>query len=449
MAKGGTRAYYSRPALITGSYEARRHLAVELGKSSAPARVHTEIFEYHWSYLMTGNKVGDLVPTTLRLLLRRPRSVPAGLRGPWWLVWGLVLLAVVAAVVLYLTGLLGVLGAVLAVPVVGLFGGLVANLLAGRVTSSFVDVVRYLDTSPRSYSARRAIRGGMVDLLRALQDTGSYSRVIVVAHSLGAYIAYDGIATLWTETAAQTAGPVDEPVALGALEPLEHAAVDVRAGEVTPPELQAAQFALWKDLRRQGNPWLITDFLTLGTPMCFAHLLYTRNRAEFEDLVTRAELPQCPPQSRTRTVDGPPAQDPRPSYGRFNRNNREVLDQGAPFAVTRWTNMWFPATGLRGDWFGGPLRPLFGPGIHDVAITGNLPGREGRGVAHGRYFDFPEDTGPDDVATRVRAVINLGTAMHVELALLAAPDTDPATAQGIAGEITARQPRAPHLGPGA
>ena len=123
LADDDGRAYYSRPALLTGSYEARRHLAIRLGNQNRPTRVQTDIFEYHWSYLMTGNRLGDLVPTTLRLLWRRPGSVPAGLRGVWWVVWAAFVVALAAAVVVYLTGLGGVLAAVAAVPVVGLVAG--------------------------------------------------------------------------------------------------------------------------------------------------------------------------------------------------------------------------------------------------------------------------------------------------------------------------------------
>jgi hypothetical protein len=420
-AQDNERKYYSRPALITGSYEARRHLALELGTAAAPARVQTEIFEYHWSYLMTGNRLGDLVPTTLRLLIRTPRSVPAGLCGLWWAIWIVVAVAIAVAVLVYLTGKANAVVAVLAIPLVGLLGGLILKMIARKVTSSFVDVVRYLDTSPRSYSARRAIRGGMIDLLRALHADGRYSRIVVAAHSLGAYIAYDGITSLWNETAAQTAGPSQTRVPMIGLAPLETTVNKLQEGTATVADFQKAQFALWKGLRGQGNPWLITDFLTLGTPMYFADLLFTRNRDQFEHLTSRAVLPTCPPRSRTLTVDGPPPRHSRVSYGWF-RQGRQVLDQGAPFAVTRWTNLWFPVSGLRGDWFGGPLQPLFGPGVRDLPVTGNVPGRYGWGVAHGRYFDYPDATDADDVATHVRNVLDLGPSMHAALVdLLTAP----------------------------
>jgi len=52
----GGRIYYSRPDKITGSYEARRLLAIERKEKGAVVQTQTEFFEYHWSYMMTGNQ---------------------------------------------------------------------------------------------------------------------------------------------------------------------------------------------------------------------------------------------------------------------------------------------------------------------------------------------------------------------------------------------------------
>lgn len=437
---GGKRIYYSRPARLTGSYEARRHLAIRRGPRDSPAQGQTEIFEYHWSYLLTGNILGDLLPTTARLLLRPPWRVPAALRGLWTIVWLLLVALVVGLVLLNISGVVvseftvgGVVAAVVANTAVLAVVTAVLGWLSAAITSSFVDVVRYLDTSPRSYEARRAIRGGMVDLLRSLQNEGRYSRVVVVAHSLGAYIAHDALASLWAETHRLHAGPASTYGTVRSLDglPILQQAADAvlaheAADEVEVAAFQDAQFVLWQGLRRQGNPWLVTDLVTVGTPMYFADLLYTRNRAEFDELLRRAELPCCPPQSEAQTVEGP--EPKRTVYG-WDNGARQVLGSGSPFAVVRWTNLWFPTSwGLFGDWFGGPLRPLFGRGIRDVAVTGNRPGRLAPGLAHGRYFSYPAADGPDDIATQVRAALMLN--LHAELvALRSAPPADPVTAR--------------------
>jgi hypothetical protein len=86
-----------------------------------------------------------------------------------------------------------------------------------------------------------------------------------------------------------------------------------------------------------------------------------------------------------------------------------VLGSHSPFAVTRWTNLWFPVTrgALHGDWFGGALRPLFGPGIRDIAVHGNKPERFKRGLAHTEYFRHPEKDDEGDVARHLRKTLAL------------------------------------------
>jgi len=86
-------------------------------------------------------------------------------------------------------------------------------------------------------------------------------------------------------------------------------------------------------------------------------------------------------------------------YG-WNNRGRTVLRHSAPFAVVRWTNLYFPVRGgLLGDWFGGRLRPLFGNGIVDTAVLGNQPGRLLPGIAHRRYLGYPDDLSQSDVAS--------------------------------------------------
>ena len=83
-----------------------------------------------------------------------------------------------------------------------------------------------------------------------------------------------------------------------------------------------------------------------------------------------------------------------------------------------------------GDWFGGRLRPLFGTGILDQPLTGNMPGRRAPGMAHGRYFSYPDVHGPDDVATQLQATMRLN--IDHELAAVAhVPAPLPETRSGV------------------
>jgi hypothetical protein len=66
-----------------------------------------------------------------------------------------------------------------------------------------------------------------------------------------------------------------------------------------------------------------------------------------------------------------------------------------------------PRGELHGDWFGGALRPLFGPGIRDIAVQGNKPERFKRGSAHTEYFRHPEKDDEGDMAWHLRKTLAL------------------------------------------
>lgn len=250
------------------------------------------------------------------------------------------------------------------------------RFLRGAKASGLLATVEPADAG----ASRKDIRTVMVELLRGIHDKGRYCRIIIVAHSLGASIAYDGITALWPQMCNLQAGePSDGSKArLPHLRDLQAAAVKVAGHDPAVPPTPAQQdevakfrtlhFDPWQDNRAQGNPWLITDFISVGTPMYFAGLLYTHNRADFEQLTKAAELPKCPPNNGSQPVE----EDLRPP-GRYGlwRHGRQTLVHSAPFAVVRWTNLYFPAVGtFFGDWFGGPLRPLFGSGILDKPVLG-------------------------------------------------------------------------------
>jgi len=207
----------------------------------------------------------------------------------------------------------------------------------------------------------------------------------VVGHGLGGRIAYDALTTLWAEMHElhTSSGPLGvQPNTVG--------------------DFQAMQFALWQDLRQQGNLWRTTDFVTLGTPMALA----------FNRLIRRGVVVSCPPEEMRA---GPPG-------------TSNALDGQSVFAVTRWTNIWFPVRrgSIRGDLFGGVLRPLFGPGIREIAVTGNLPERLRPGAAHTTYFARPDHDTDGDVAFHLRAILALADGAALQ-ASAAAPPPDPST----------------------
>jgi hypothetical protein len=80
----------------------------------------------------------------------------------------------------------------------------------------------------------------------------------------------------------------------------------------------------------------------------------------------------------------------------------------AAFCVTRWTNIYFPTTGgVFGDFVGGPLNELFGPGIKDVAVK--VPGfwRRATPVAHLCYWWRDKHRQPSDALVKLRDALDL------------------------------------------
>jgi hypothetical protein len=57
----------------------------------------------------------------------------------------------------------------------------------------------------------------------------------------------------------------------------------------------------------------------------------------------------------------------------------------AVFAPVRWTNIFAPCHYvLKGDIVGGPVAPIFGPGVKDVELTGEVGSMW---LAHTHYWD--------------------------------------------------------------
>ena len=98
------------------------------------------------------------------------------------------------------------------------------------------------------------------------------------------------------------------------------------------------------------------------------------------------------------------------------------LHHAAPFAATRWTNLYFPARcGFFGDFVGGPLKSVFGSGIRDVKVrTRSLAGFANYSLlAHTRYWhlgDASHETerrdGPQLSLLALREALTLSLRKH-------------------------------------
>ena len=180
--------------------------------------------------------------------------------------------------------------------------------------------------------------------------------------------------------------------------------------------------------------------------MYFAdQLMAGKEGRSFESRIDRRELPTCPPQNEESAVNN--INRTKRFYSWEKRTwagpkgsqvlvRRRVIYEGAPFAVVRWTNLYFPVKlGVFGDWFGGPLAPVFGSGIKDVAVMGNTYHKPGTklwrhrlvpAAAHSYYFRFPEDAADDSVAYHIRKALDLASTSWLRPAPTAAPAGQPA-----------------------
>jgi hypothetical protein len=72
------------------------------------------------------------------------------------------------------------------------------------------------------------------------------------------------------------------------------------------------------------------------------------------------------------------------------------------------------------------LGPLFGPGIREIAVSGNLPQRLKPGAAQTWYFKQPDRGAEGDVAFHLREVLALEDHSGLDVSV-SAPEPDPGT----------------------
>jgi len=149
--------------------------------------------------------------------------------------------------------------------------------------------------------------------------------------------------------------------------------------EETIKDFQKAQENLWVQQRIHGNPWLITDLITLGSPLTHAPFLLSNNSQEFAIRKNDRELPTCPPVREDGKIH-------------FNHKSKNYISESgeeksiytlhhaATFGPTRWTNLYFKA-----DLIGGPLQEVFGKGINDIEVK--LTSWLDLPLAHTKYWD--------------------------------------------------------------
>lgn len=386
-------ASWSKPDTVSESFELRR-----LTTARNAAGIRTDFFEFYWAHLMSGTTYGHLVAWVKSLLWRNPRTVPRHLLG----VYILLLLATLAAIALAISSAIAkatdtpslfppwVL-AVLSVAILPAVGA-VLMLVVG-------DAARYLHVAPSNIQRRHEIRQAGVKLLTALHQR-RYERIVVVGHSLGSVIGYDILNHTWAavhkmhNAANKSATTLTE---------VEHQVTSPGPAD-TPETMRRAQRNYVRELKANDNPWRVTDFITLGSPLAHAAVLLAKDASGLTIKQQAREFPTAPPVTETITRQG--QQLKRLSFEPDGNpaNPFRVAHHAAVFAATRWTNIYFPCKFIVwGDVVGGPLKSWFGSGIKDVAVKTGL--RWGF-FSHTLYWKQEKSTNSTHV-TELRAALNL------------------------------------------
>ncbi len=419
---------------------------------ATPAFLSTDFYELYWAYMIRDTQWTSVAMWLGRLFRQRVRGHHAQRRRLWLFkaaavlaVGGLLVLGLQAAV--HRAGLLALLSqglawltgiSPLAAMAVKLLSLPALILFLGRylVQSFFVDVLgdaaRYLSPEPENVEARQNVLAAGMALLDRLHQDRNIDRIVVVGHSLGSIIGYDLLSTYWAAQHPAIWVPADTVKgitcagdALAAADPRRRPPVSgsVAPAPARPPQtwdngaylrafeaFQAAQDRAWKDCiafyhkprkeaphpladqRPARQRWLVTDFVTFGSPLCYFDYLRRSDRSEHERAISRGELATCPPEPLPDEDER--AQQAAPNYGFKNFGDKRFrFNPAAPFALTRWTNLYYP-----GDLFSGPLRDLFGIGIRDIPLR---PGRKERRLlwpylpgAHVRYWQTADGKTP-------------------------------------------------------
>lgn len=436
-------AAWSKPDPRNRSYELRV-VTTEMG----PHR-RTDFFEFYWAHLITDTTWAQVRAWILELMLRNPRrDVPRGVLPVWILLWLIALGGGVAFLFTLRPTLDGVQGSWPAAIAVAL-GTAILGWLMGFLASYFGDVARYVKAKPPNVARRQEIRENGVQLLETLmgrradgtfapEDERDYDRIVVVAHSLGTIVAYDILTHAFARVHAivnKTAEPfpqdkriaLEEMIGKGLAEPPQ----DKKAIEDWIDGYRELQADARLELNATGNPWIVSDFVTLGSPLTHADFLMVRDRAGLSEAKQHRLMPTCPPtlefdrstKQHHFTFQGPLA-------GRGRRDNPRaprIPHHAALFAYTRWSNLYSRPWGiLWGDIISGPLRLSFGldrgdqPALGAIRDVEVMPCMDGAGTrlagdvrpffSHTKYWTRRKAPGQSPHIDELRKALQLGEA---------------------------------------
>ena len=340
-----------------------------------PRVPRTDFYEGYWAEEVRGTRLAHVWRWVFRVFKTGLVGPPRRLRWLYALAVGLAVLFAAAALALILTPvsqtvLGGPAGVALKAAV-----AVVAGAASGWLITSLGDFARYTDDHPDNVDMRQAIRQRLVGLLDKLHDDGRYGRIVVVGHSLGGIVGYDALRLLWAKRTGGDTGDIPGQA--------DDHAVALAAGHLADPgglgnfctsqyglceDLGSRRIPVWKTVKGQPQSvqrpaWLVTDLVTLGSPIAYPELLLADgDPAEYRSLVEERQLPKCPPTEVGQPGSGYRYHPADPAQGRRYHH-------GSMFAATRWFNAY-----RQGDFAGGPVTSdTLGAGVVNQPIAGGLP----------------------------------------------------------------------------
>ncbi len=359
--------YYSKPDLFSNIFDLR--CLVTPGNT----RPRTDFFEFYWAHLMPKANWPKVFNWIVLLINRNRKDVPPQFRSLWWMLWGslgMLSIAIVMSVVNLFINPQHEAEIFLKIP----FGLAMTGLfLQGLFLSYIGDAATYLSPHPQNVASRYAIRSAGVALLDNLHKSGNYDRIIIVGHSLGSLIGYDILSYTWHRYQKQFGSA--EKLHREHMQQAESFAKKRSQMFNNKENLQTDFQEQWatltrqvgKEMRTNQHAWLVTDFVTLGSPLAHADFLMANSREDFNRKVEQRELAVSPP-----VMDLKGTFSNRINYILPDGSKRStfVPHHAAWSACVCWTNLYFPCQWLlKGDVVGGPLAPLFGAGVHDIAVS--------------------------------------------------------------------------------
>ncbi len=399
---------WTRPDKRNRNFELRR-ITTEEDRNDT----RTDFYEFYWAHLMHGTTPSQVLGWIWELFSRPRDKVPANVMRMYNLVrrgvagLAIALIVIAIAVGTFFAGVYAAIAAFISLGAVsfllGLAGSFLKSKIQGTLTNVAGDVVRYVKADPSNVARRQEIRENGVRLLETLMgitpekiaefdawkkagadpskqpewDT-QYDRIIVVGHSLGSIVGYDLLKYIFARAYRLGFGGYPEQPARAALE--QQCREAMAAGDLSDEDIEEwnANFRLgqrkaFAEMRAQGSPWIVSDFVTVGAALTHAEFLLAEDDDDLERQQAERILPTCPPVLEwDRHTDmghfsfrtaGHPASPTDKEAGAFKSKNPDHFrypHHAAHFAFTRWTNLYSPSNGLlKGDIVSGPVAEHF------------------------------------------------------------------------------------------